>query len=530
MIFRNSLIVFLSLCAAAGAQVTEKQTCPERLAQLYPALVEYCDVSDKMPRDLYDLYREAYIEDPKTLFCADSLIGRGLGVDRLERATTFSVLGEKLRGDLLCCDEPRGGKLHVLTADGTVETRQVDLGAHYGNPSARPPMFDVPEDYLGKPSAMLGVYLQEVPGDRGPAIEVAAVIPGYARFDTWSGFLPRDRLINVAGRRVRTLAEVDELLASPPSPRPYVEVVRRDRIVSVRPPVPIFDLGERSSPRWVARVAAAILHPDGPGHLGVHLESVRGGLKITAVVAGSAAERAGLVQGNVLTSIDGFAIRDPRECRDRVRSYRAGSKVKLAMLRNGNRETMEVTLGPSGGFDLDADRFRIHFGQLNVEQGMRYAHATLPGSVVSLLTLGRGNEAVKQWLDAAIRKPSPMHEMVKYQLHEARAAVLAELGRGNEALADLDRAVELVKPMSSDSLLRKKARLLHKLKRTDEAVAVFRSLAGMEDNYLKHWDLMEIGRVLAEAGRIEEAKKAYRDLLSHERIGEAAAKALAALE
>jgi len=530
MISRNSLIVLLCLGTAIGAGASEKETCAERLARLYPTLVEYCGANGKMPQDLYDLYREAYVEDPKSLFCVDSLVGRQLVTERLERATTFSVLSKKLEGDLLCCDEPRAGKLHVLKAGGQVEMRNVKLQEHYGNPSGRPLNFEVPDSYLDRPLAMLGLYLREFAGSRGPAIEVAAVIPGYARTNRWSGFLPGDRVINVGGMKAGTLEQLDGFLASPPSSRPYVEVARPDQIVTLRPPVPLFDLGERSSPRWVARVATAILHPDGPGQLGVNLEPVRDGVKITAVAPGSAAETAGLVAGDILTAIDGFAVQTPELCRNRVRSYPAGSKVQLAIVRSGTQRTAEATLGKGDPFALDTDRFQIHLGQLNVGEGMRYAHAALPDNAVTLLYLGRGKEAARQWLDEAIRRPSPMHEILLYQLHDERAALLAELGRSSEAIADLDRAVELMGDRPSEFLVRKKARLLHELKRYDEAIVALRSLARIERNYLKQWDLVEIARVLADAGRMEEAKKAYRDLLADNQVGEAAAKALAELE
>jgi len=239
---------------------------------------------------------------------------------------------------------------------------------------------------------------------------------------------------------------------------------------------------------------------------------------------------AGLVAGDVLRSIDGFAVSTPQQCRDRVRSYPAGSRIRLVAMRSGAQREAEATLGKGDPFALDADRFAIHFGQLNVEEGMRYAHATLPGSVVTLLRLGRGREAARQWLDEAIRRPSPMHEMVKYQLHEERATLLTELGRGDEAVADMDRAIELAGAVRADSLLRKKARLLQELKRYDEAIVVLRSLARAEGNRMRSWDLFEIGRVLTDAGRVEEAKEMYRALLADGQVGQMAAQALAELE
>jgi serine protease Do len=74
------------------------------------------------------------------------------------------------------------------------------------------------------------------------------------------------------------------------------------------------------------------------------LEQVRGAL-VNAVNAGSAAEKAGVRRGDVITAVNGKAIRDGNELKNEVAQQLPGSGVKLTLLRNGKEHTVTVTLG-----------------------------------------------------------------------------------------------------------------------------------------------------------------------------------------
>ncbi len=85
--------------------------------------------------------------------------------------------------------------------------------------------------------------------------------------------------------------------------------------------------------------------PDAPPSLGVLTERVAGGVKITAVRPGSAAERAGLSRDDVLTAVDTLSLLDS-ELRDRLRIYPPGTDVPLTVERHGHESRVSVTLDP----------------------------------------------------------------------------------------------------------------------------------------------------------------------------------------
>jgi serine protease Do len=73
------------------------------------------------------------------------------------------------------------------------------------------------------------------------------------------------------------------------------------------------------------------------------LEQVRGAL-VSDVKAGSPADNAGVRRGDVITAIDGAAVKDGNVLRNHVAQLLPGSNVKLTLLRAGKEQTVSVTL------------------------------------------------------------------------------------------------------------------------------------------------------------------------------------------
>jgi Do/DeqQ family serine protease len=59
------------------------------------------------------------------------------------------------------------------------------------------------------------------------------------------------------------------------------------------------------------------------------------GALVASVTAGSAAERAGIKTGDIITSINGVAMKDPGELRNTIGMLRVGDKVDIGLLRDG---------------------------------------------------------------------------------------------------------------------------------------------------------------------------------------------------
>jgi len=74
------------------------------------------------------------------------------------------------------------------------------------------------------------------------------------------------------------------------------------------------------------------------------LKEVRGVI-IGAVTAGSAGERAGLKQGDVITAVNGAAVNDVNSLRNRIASTAPGTDVTLTVVRDGREQQVRATLG-----------------------------------------------------------------------------------------------------------------------------------------------------------------------------------------
>jgi serine protease Do len=114
---------------------------------------------------------------------------------------------------------------------------------------------------------------------------------------------------------------------------------------------------------------------DGRGaQLGVRVSNVdvnaaTGGVRIDEVNQDSPAEKAGLREGDVVVEYDGERVRSARQFTRLVQETPDGRTVKIAVLRNGQKQTVDVT--PEAGrnawnFEIDGDQIRRE-----IERGLR---------------------------------------------------------------------------------------------------------------------------------------------------------------
>ena len=82
--------------------------------------------------------------------------------------------------------------------------------------------------------------------------------------------------------------------------------------------------------------------------LGVSGEAARGGLSgavITELTDGAAAAEAGLEVGDIVTAVDGEAVRSIQDLAARIRSYLPGDEVTIDAFRDGELVSFKVVLG-----------------------------------------------------------------------------------------------------------------------------------------------------------------------------------------
>lgn len=99
--------------------------------------------------------------------------------------------------------------------------------------------------------------------------------------------------------------------------------------------------------------------------LGVTTESADKGVRITDVQKGSAAEKAGLKEGDVITKVGSRKIEDPDELMEAVTSHKPKEEVKVYYERNGKSNDVKATLGEKSESRYRSFSFNGPEGRLN---------------------------------------------------------------------------------------------------------------------------------------------------------------------
>lgn len=84
------------------------------------------------------------------------------------------------------------------------------------------------------------------------------------------------------------------------------------------------------------------------------LDEVRGAI-VSNVVEDSAAERAGVKEGDVIDTIEGEAVRDASDLRNKIGLRRVGEKIRIGVIRDGKRRNLSAVIGAAPGEDASAD-------------------------------------------------------------------------------------------------------------------------------------------------------------------------------
>lgn len=82
------------------------------------------------------------------------------------------------------------------------------------------------------------------------------------------------------------------------------------------------------------------------------MERVREGVRVTEVIPGSSAARAGVEVQDVVTDIDGKGIEDVDDFEDALNHAQPGQTLLLSIVRDSRRESVPVKLKPIEGTEL----------------------------------------------------------------------------------------------------------------------------------------------------------------------------------
>ncbi len=215
----------------------------------------------------------------------------------------------------------------------------------------------------GDPRAWMGVYVQKLDRERrevlgvkerkGVVIEsVVADSPAEK-----AGLQEDDVIVKIDGKQVE---DPDDLIAAVKAKKPgdkvkveyvregksgQVEVVlaRAPRVTEriVIPPLPRLERHVRAEEAWLG-VQLQELNPSLAEYFGVKEDE---GVLITEVEEKSPAQKAGLLPGDVIFSLDGQQVRDIEEVADILSDKEKGDSVVVAYVRKGARAETTVRLG-----------------------------------------------------------------------------------------------------------------------------------------------------------------------------------------
>lgn len=79
--------------------------------------------------------------------------------------------------------------------------------------------------------------------------------------------------------------------------------------------------------------------------LGVVTEEVEGGVKVTEVTDESAAKKAGIKEGDIITRIGDTKIEEPDQLSETIRKHKPGEKVTVTLLRDKKEQKLTAELG-----------------------------------------------------------------------------------------------------------------------------------------------------------------------------------------
>ena len=90
--------------------------------------------------------------------------------------------------------------------------------------------------------------------------------------------------------------------------------------------------------------------------LGVVTEEAEGGVKVTEITSESAAKKAGIKEGDIITKIGDTKIDDPDKLTEAVRKHKPGEKVTVTLLRDKKEQKVTAELGKwkgVGGYNFN---------------------------------------------------------------------------------------------------------------------------------------------------------------------------------
>lgn len=218
-------------------------------------------------------------------------------------------------------------------------------------------------------TSFLGVFLQEISSDRAKAlrlpeetgVEITRVDPNSPA--AAAGLMPGDVVLQYNGQRVEGMEQFSRMVRETPAGREVkLEIFRNGatqmvtarigshaaapQALAIRPPNPASPSNPASPPAAFGFAArGAILGAETEGLNGQLADyfGVKDGVLVRSVAPNSAAERAGIKAGDVITRVGDTKVATPPEASAQLRAQR-NSSVPLTLMRDHREITVTVML------------------------------------------------------------------------------------------------------------------------------------------------------------------------------------------
>ena len=210
----------------------------------------------------------------------------------------------------------------------------------------------------------------------------------------------------------------------PRAPRPPREEMRKE----------VRERHEAHAPKAERVAFAGIVAQNLSEGLAKYFKVEKGAL-VSEVVEDSPADKAGLKAGDIITRIGKEDIEDEGDVREAIHDLKPGDKVDFVIMRDGNQQTISVTLGEQempdlGENSLDFDLHDLkglegmHFDGVNEEQ-MRELENKLKDIKIKIENLDSNDIHIEAWPDnPRIRIEKYLIGPVRYNDHRWQHSIL----------------------------------------------------------------------------------------------------------
>ena len=219
----------------------------------------------------------------------------------------------------------------------------------------------------GKP--FLGIYMENNHNTEQAGVLITSVIPNTGAAS--SELAAHDRIIGIDGDRMKRYEEVRALIQShQPGDEIRLEVLREERLLTI--PATIGDWGESTQGRKAlaiqeercetyndpAKACALLDQYNNAPYLGIYMSRNQfdneGGVLVTSIVGGSAAEQGQLMGGDRIVAMNGTKVTGFESASNFIQAQKPGALITIEYIRGDQKKRTRTRMGSKADRSFNA--------------------------------------------------------------------------------------------------------------------------------------------------------------------------------